>query len=164
MILAVAILNAWATRQVDVAMAYPQVDIEFDLYMHLPHRVQMSDGSRGIHVLKLLKNVYGQKQAGRVWYNHLKEGLLMIGFTQSAIDECVFYCGKTIFLHYIDDGIFALTGQEEIDQAISNLRKPTFEIEDKGDIEDYLGMTIGKLYDGRIGITQPQIIQSIIDE
>eukprot|EP00957_Ditylum_brightwellii_P185758 14142558-Ditylum_brightwellii.AAC.1 len=53
--------------------------------------VQMSDGSRGTHVLKLLKNVYGQKQASRVWYDHLKEGLVKIGFTQSAIDECVFY-------------------------------------------------------------------------
>eukprot|EP00957_Ditylum_brightwellii_P097626 7434665-Ditylum_brightwellii.AAC.1 len=72
-------------------MAYPQADIEFDLYMHLPHRAQMSDGSRGTHVLKLLKNVYGQKQAGRVWYNHSKEGLVKIVFTQSAIDEYVFY-------------------------------------------------------------------------
>eukprot|EP00957_Ditylum_brightwellii_P187913 14307507-Ditylum_brightwellii.AAC.1 len=61
-----AILNAWATRQVDFIMAYPKADIEFDLYMHLPHGVQMSDGSRGTHVLKLLKNVFGQKQASRV--------------------------------------------------------------------------------------------------
>eukprot|EP00957_Ditylum_brightwellii_P085113 6471425-Ditylum_brightwellii.AAC.1 len=70
-----AILNARATRQVDFVMAYPQAAIEFNLYMHLPHGVQMTDGSRGAHVLKLLKNVYEQKQAGRVWYHHLKEGL-----------------------------------------------------------------------------------------
>eukprot|EP00957_Ditylum_brightwellii_P048619 3689390-Ditylum_brightwellii.AAC.1 len=73
-------------------MAYPQADIELDLYMYLPHGVQMADGSRGTPVLKLLKNVYGQKQAGRVRYHHLKEGLEKIGFTQSAIDKCVFYC------------------------------------------------------------------------
>eukprot|EP00957_Ditylum_brightwellii_P137676 10495416-Ditylum_brightwellii.AAC.1 len=72
-------------------MAYPQADIEFDLYMHLTHGMQMLDGSRGTHVLKLLKKVYGQKQTSRVWYNHLKEGLEQIGFTQSAIGECVFY-------------------------------------------------------------------------
>eukprot|EP00957_Ditylum_brightwellii_P201193 15324526-Ditylum_brightwellii.AAC.1 len=86
-----AILNAWATRQVDFVMAYLQADIEFDLYTHLPHGWQISDGSRGTHVLKFLKNVYGQKQAGSVGYNHLKDGLLKIGSTQSAIDECVFY-------------------------------------------------------------------------
>ena len=44
LILVMAILNAWATRQVDFVMAYPQADIEFDLYMHLPHGVQMADG------------------------------------------------------------------------------------------------------------------------
>mgnify|MGYP003341565099 CR=1 FL=1 len=99
-----------------------------------------------------------------MWYNHLKEGLEEIGFTQSAIYECVFYCGNTIFLCYVDDGIFASTNQEEIDQAIKDLRDANFDIEDKGDIEDYLGMTIEKLSDGKIRITQPQIIQSITDE
>eukprot|EP00957_Ditylum_brightwellii_P144572 11012538-Ditylum_brightwellii.AAC.1 len=91
LILVVAILDAWATRQVDFVMTYAQADIEFDLYMNLPKGVQVSDRSRGTHVLKLLKNVYGQKQADRVWYNHLKDRLVKIGFTQSAIDECVFY-------------------------------------------------------------------------
>eukprot|EP00957_Ditylum_brightwellii_P147330 11218692-Ditylum_brightwellii.AAC.1 len=104
----------------------------------------MSDGSRGTHVLKLLKNMYEQKQASRVWYNCLKEGLEQIVFTQSAIDEYVFYRGKTIFLCCVDDGIFASTNQEEIDQAINDLRSAKFGIEDKGDIEDYLGMTIEK--------------------
>eukprot|EP00957_Ditylum_brightwellii_P212227 15367107-Ditylum_brightwellii.AAC.3 len=132
--------------------------------MHLPHGVQMADGSRGIHVLKILKSIYGQKQADRVWYNHLKEGLLRIAFTQLAIDECVFYVDKTMFLCYIDDGIFALTDQEDIDQAIKDLTNDDFYIEDKGDIEDYLGMTIEKLSDGRIRIAQLQIIQLIIDE
>eukprot|EP00957_Ditylum_brightwellii_P151876 11565029-Ditylum_brightwellii.AAC.1 len=60
-----AILNTWAARHVDFAMAYPKVDIEFDLYMHLPRGVQMSNGSRRTHVLKLLKNIYGQRQADR---------------------------------------------------------------------------------------------------
>eukprot|EP00957_Ditylum_brightwellii_P040718 3082289-Ditylum_brightwellii.AAC.1 len=50
------------------------------------------------------------------------------------------------------------------DQAIKDLRNVNFDSEDKGDIEDYLGMTIEKLSDGRIRITQPHIIQSIIDE
>jgi hypothetical protein len=58
-------------------------------------------------VLKLLKNFYGQKQAGRVWNQHLVAGLCKIGFQQSKVDECVFYRNKTIFVVYVDDGIFA---------------------------------------------------------
>eukprot|EP00957_Ditylum_brightwellii_P116614 8895490-Ditylum_brightwellii.AAC.1 len=64
----------------------------------------------------------------------------------------------------MDDGIFTSTNQEEIDQAINDLRSANFDIEDKGNVEDYLGMTIEKLSDRRIRITQPQIIQSIINE
>eukprot|EP00957_Ditylum_brightwellii_P211959 15366807-Ditylum_brightwellii.AAC.1 len=46
-------------------MANPKACIECDLYLYLPHGVQMTDGTRRTHVLKLLKNVHGQKQSGR---------------------------------------------------------------------------------------------------
>ncbi len=47
-------------------------------------------------------HLYGQKQAGRVWYLHLKKNLLKLGFKPSQHDECVFYYGKTIFIVYTD--------------------------------------------------------------
>jgi hypothetical protein len=34
------------------------------MYMELPKGVEMKDGNRKMHVLKLLKNLYGQKRAG----------------------------------------------------------------------------------------------------
>jgi hypothetical protein len=60
----------------------------------------LTDEDRKKYVLKLEKNLYGQKQAGRVWYQHLKKNLLKSGFKASNIDECVFYYGKTIFIVY----------------------------------------------------------------
>jgi hypothetical protein len=74
-------------------------------------------------VLKLEKNLYGQKQAGRVWYQHLKKNLLKLGFKASNIDECVFYYGKTIFIVYTDDTILIGPDQEEIDELIRRLSK-----------------------------------------
>ena len=41
--------------------------------------------------LKIIKNVYGQKQAGRTWSLHLKKGLLSIGFTQRFANNCIFF-------------------------------------------------------------------------
>jgi hypothetical protein len=61
-----AILNKWHTRQVDFVLVYPQADVERDLYVEIPSGFSFR-GSRKTHCLKLLKNVYGQKQAGRVW-------------------------------------------------------------------------------------------------
>jgi hypothetical protein len=39
--------------------------------MEIPKGVNLEGADRKDYVLKLLKNLYGQKQAGRVWYNHL---------------------------------------------------------------------------------------------
>ena len=80
-----------AMRQIDFVVAYPQAPIEIDMYMELPQGIQMRHGNSKDHVLKLLCNIYGQKQAGHVWNHHLTAKLLEVGFTQSLIDYCVFY-------------------------------------------------------------------------
>jgi fatty-acid desaturase len=103
---------------VDFVLAYPQAPIEFDMYINLPNGIQMASGDRNNHVLKLLKNMYGQKQAGRVWNKHLISGLFKIGFVQTNVDECVFYIYGVIFMVYVDDGIFFCTNMGKIDQAI----------------------------------------------
>jgi hypothetical protein len=56
-------------------MAYPQAPIEMDIYMELSQGIQPTTGNSKDHVLQLLKNIYGQKQAGRVWNEHLVDKL-----------------------------------------------------------------------------------------
>jgi hypothetical protein len=63
--LIMAIAKGWHTRQIDFVLAYPQADIECELYMQIPQGFRFK-GSRQTHALKLKKNLYGQKQAGRV--------------------------------------------------------------------------------------------------
>ena len=75
LLLTLSLLESWKTRQVDFVMAYPQADIKFDIYTDLPHGIETRHGNSKTHVLKLLKNVYGQKQAGRVWFAYLVDGL-----------------------------------------------------------------------------------------
>jgi hypothetical protein len=87
-------------------MAYPQVPIEMDIYMELPQGIQTKHGNSKEHVLKLEKNIYGQKQAGRVWNSFLVNKLTSIGFTTSLIDDCIFFRGDIIFMVYVDHGIF----------------------------------------------------------
>jgi hypothetical protein len=77
------IIFCWALRQVDFVMAYPQAPIEMDIHMELPQGIQTAHGSSKDHMLKLEKNIYGQKQAGHVWNSFLVDKLLSIGFTTS---------------------------------------------------------------------------------
>jgi hypothetical protein len=87
-------------------MAYPQAPIEMDMYMELPIGIHSKHGYAKDHVLKLLANICGQKQAGCVWYNYLISKLQEIDFKQSFIDDCVLYCSDVIFIVYVHNGIF----------------------------------------------------------
>jgi hypothetical protein len=152
----------------DFVLAYTQADIERDLYMKLPAGFTapgktIIEQDRKDYVLKLEKNLYGQKQAGRVWYLHLKRNLLKLGFKPSEHDECVFYYGKMIFIVYTDDTILLGPDKDEIDVLVKKLGK-TFNIEDQGELSDYLGIKIERKPDGTLEWTQPTLTQSILKD
>jgi histone deacetylase 1/2 len=79
------------------------------------------------------------------------------------VDECVFFRNNVIFIVYVDDGIFASPSQKAIDQAIKEL-KQRFDMEDQGSITDYLGVNVEHLPNGDIKLSQPHLIDQIIDE
>jgi hypothetical protein len=162
------ILSNWHTRQLDFVLAYTQADIERDLYMKLPAGFTVpgrtiTKQDRRDYVLKLEKNLYGQKQTGRVWYLHLRKNLLKLGFKPSHHDECVFYYGKTVFTLYTDDTILLGPEKDEIDLLVKRLSK-SFKIEDQGNLSDYLGIKIERKPDGTLEWTQPTLTQSILKD
>ena len=72
-------------------------------------------------------------------------------------------------MFYVDDGIFFAKDQKAIDKAIKDLRskrktKRKLVLDNQGDIKDYLGINFERLQDGRIKLTQPQIITNILEE
>ena len=147
----------------DFVLALPQADIEQDMFMELPTGIKSKDPNKD-YVLKLKKNLYGQKQAGRIFYLHLKEGLKKIGFEASSIDECLFYCGKTIFVVYVDDGIFFGNDKKDILSAIQDLKDAGYDIENKGSVSDYLGVNVNRIDDGTIELTQPHLVDQLVQD
>ena len=143
-----AIIFCLALKQIDFIMAYPQAPIEMDMYMELPQGIQTRHGNSKDYVLKLLRNLYGQKQAGRVWNEYLVEKLLSIGFSQSLIDECVFYRDDVIFIVYVDDGIFLGKSDSQLANIVTELRNIGLDVEDQGHPADYVGVNIKQLNDG----------------
>jgi hypothetical protein len=113
------VTNAWVSRQVDFVLAFPQADIECVMYMEVPKGVHV-DGSRKDHALRLDKNLYGQKQAGRVWNSFMHAGLIARGFKQSGVDMCVYYRDSVVLMIYVDDGIFLAPNQKDIQRAFDD--------------------------------------------
>ena len=135
--------------------------------MRIPAGVELEDGSNPKdYVLKLHRNVYGQKQAGRVWNQFLVRKLTTeLGFKQSAVDECVFYRGKTLYVLYTDDSLLAGPDVKEIDNIIEELKsKAKLDITVEGDLADFLGVHIDRKKDGSIHLSQPHLIEQILKD
>ena len=122
--------------------------------------------SRKSHVLKLICNVYGQKQAGRVWNKYMDKGMHKISFTPSKFDPCLYYHGSVILLVYIDDCIIFSLDNKAIDQVVTDLHacSQNVLVNNQGDIGDFLHIQVQKQDDGSIKLSQAQLIDSIIKD
>jgi hypothetical protein len=130
--------------------------------MELPTGIHTKHGNSKDHVLKLLANIYGQKQAGHVWNSYFVTKLREINFKHSLIDDCVFYRDNVIFIVYVDNGIFLGQLDQQLRDIINELRNLKVSIEDQGHPADYVGVSIKKLKNGIIELTQRALIDSII--
>ena len=74
LLLALVLKNNWKTRQLDYVLAFPQAPVEREMYMQIPKGIRMKGNKE--FALKVEKNIYGQKQAGRVWNQHLVRKLI----------------------------------------------------------------------------------------
>ena len=157
------LMLGWKSKQVDFVLTFPQANIEHDMYMELPAGIIPKDRNKD-YVLLLRKNLYRQKQASGVFYLYLREGLEKIGFEVSKIDECLFYRDKTMFVVYVDDGIVVDKDMNKVQQVVKDLKEAGYDIEDKSTINDYLGVNFTYLDEKTIELTQPQLIQQIIED
>ncbi len=161
LLLTLAILFHWHSRQIDFVLAYPQADILRPTFMELPRGVKLPGYQRNKHCIQVLKNIYGGKDSGRTWFLHLKKGLEELGFVQSRYDECVFFRGTTIFMVYTDDGIFLDPYKANVDKCLKDM-EGKFIIEDQGNLADYLGVQVSTHGDGTMSLTQPHLIDNIL--
>ena len=72
LVFTLAIANNWNIHSIDSVLAFPQADVKTDVFMRppkVPHNFNIPDlpifSERFTKVYKLLKNLYGLKNAGR---------------------------------------------------------------------------------------------------
>ena len=156
----------WHTQQVDYVAAYTQAPIDCDMYMEFPRGFTAPGGvDRKTFVLKVHRNLYGQKQAGRVWYKYLRKRLITkAGFVPSKHDECLFFRGKVMYALYIDDSILGAPTRHELDVAIAAIKDAKLQITLEGDLADFLGVKIERKSRNEIIFTQPHLTDDILHE
>lgn len=61
----------WKMRSLDFVMAYPQADIKTNIFMRIPQGCTAPGATPGMTILKICKNLYSLKDAGRTWHEYL---------------------------------------------------------------------------------------------
>ena len=163
--LIISAVNNWHTKQLDFVLAFTQAPVDREIFMKMPKGFDIEDGNDKDCVLKLHKNVCGQKQAGRAWNKCLTDILVnKLKFEQSTSDECAFYRGTTMHALHTDDFILAGPNEAEIDQIIKEMKQAKLDTTVKGDIQDFLGINIECKEDGSIHLTQPHLINQMLKD
>ena len=162
--LTVGIIHDLSTSTIDFTLAFPQCDLDVDVFMELPLGCVGPNGDRKSHVLKLNKSLYGLKQASHNWYNYLSDALTNRGFIQSQVDQCVWYQDGLVVLQYVDDLLLIGTDDKIIAEFKKKLAEgnENFVFTDGGELDTYLGVQVKKQPNGSLELTQPFLIDKII--
>ena len=79
------------------------------------------------------------------------------------IDECVFFCDDTIFVVYVDNGLFLVPSECKLTVMIKALKQLGLKIEDHGHPSTYIGINIKKHHDGTYEFSQLALTDSILN-
>ncbi|KAL8127329.1 hypothetical protein AgCh_014300 [Apium graveolens] len=141
MILSLPVSRKWPIHQLDVQNSFLHGNLNEEVYMRQPHGY--IDQRFPDYVCKLIKSIYGLKQASRTWYRRLSSYLLEIGFISSKADSSLFilngHSGTAYVLVYVDDITASTT--KMVNYIIQKLQDE-FAIKDLGPLSYFLGIEV----------------------
>lgn len=114
-------------------------------------------------VCRLIKSIYGLKQAARVWNERLHEILEELGFCRSEADPCLYFKitsdGITFIVVYVDDLLIA--GKLKDIESTAKCLNKYFQLSDLGNLKHYLGIQVER-QGNIISIFQEQYIERML--
>ena len=81
---------------------------------------------------------------------------------KKKVNPCLFVRKNCIVIFYVDDCCILSKYKETIDALLRNISKE-FKLTDKGDVKSYLGRDVSKYPNGTITMSQPAIIDKILN-
>ena len=153
-VLALAIRYNLTITQYDISNAFLNADIDTEIFMTYPPGYPPKELEKLKEVLKLLKGLYGLRQASRLWNK-----LLVKTFVDAGLQVCKTEPGILRVMNedtlclvnlWVDDYLLA-TNDEVLRTRIEKVMASLFQVKALGILKHYLGVVIDwyKLPDGR---------------
>ena len=129
--------------QMDVKTAFLNGNLDEEIYMSQPEGFQEKDQEQ--KVCRLLKSIYGLKQASRSWNIRFDETIKSFGFHQSVDEACVYKLIKekhVVFLVLYVDDILLMGDNVKLLTEVKDWLATQFKMKDLGNANYVLGIQI----------------------
>ncbi|WVZ63197.1 hypothetical protein U9M48_012849 [Paspalum notatum var. saurae] len=161
-LLSLAVSYGLIIHQMDVKTAFLNGELEEEIYMEQPDGFVVK-GQKS-KVCKLLKSLYGPKQAPKQWHEKFDTTLISAGFAVNEADSCVYYRyggGKGVILClYVDDILIFGTDIDVINKVKSFL-STKFDMKDLGEADVILNIKLIKDESG-ITLSQTHYVEKVL--
>ncbi|GKA65283.1 zinc finger, CCHC-type containing protein [Tanacetum coccineum] len=164
LLLAIAANNKWEVHHLDVKSAFLHGDLKEEVYVTQPEGfIKKQDQGK---VYRLIKALYGLRQAPRAWNIKLDNTLKSLDFKKCALEQAIYIKtskDSTLLIGvYVDDLIITGTPKKEIDKFKAQMEEK-FEMSDLGLLAYYLGIEVTQT-NGDISIKQSAYASKILKE
>jgi len=138
---AVAAVKDYDLDQMDAVTAFLNAPLEEELYLRLPDGFEQPSG-RGECLLRLIKSLYGLRQAPRYWNQTLHDWLIKYGLKQSTVDPCLYYIPNQLWVVFWVDDFLIMASSTQLKNAFKSAISQQFKMRDLGPISNFLGMQV----------------------
>jgi hypothetical protein len=166
-LVALAANRGLRAEHIDISNAFCQADIDgVDIYVQPPRGFEhLCSAGQG---LKLLKALYGTKQASYLWQQTLSKWLVENGFTRLETDPCVFtktVNGKQIIVGcYVDDLVVLHDATTHMFRDFRDSFLRRFDGKHLGPLEWFLGVKVRQLANGDFHLDQTKYINDLLNK
>ena len=163
-LLALASVYNLFVHQMDVKTTFLNGNLDEEVYMEQPEGFVLPGNEN--KVCKLIKSVYGLKQAPKQWHEKFDFVILEFGFEHNTADKCIYSkftenYGVIICL-YVDDMLIIGTNMLGVNDTKKYLSS-RFQMKDLNEVNTILGVKV-KRHSGGFALCQSHYIEKVLSK
>lgn len=164
LLLALSAKNNWEVHHLDVKTAFLNGELKEDVYVAQPEGFEKVGKEHLVY--KLIKALYGLRQAPRAWYAKLNSCLENLGFTKCPYEHAVYTRkegGETLIIAVYVDDLLVTGSDKDLIEMFKEQMSSNFEMSNLGRLSYYLGIEV-KQSEGYIELKQTGYARKILEK